>query len=436
MEKTASPIPFGKQLQVFLPFALGYFLSYLYRVINAVLAPDLAADLGVDPSGLGLLTATYFITFAAFQLPLGILLDRFGPRRIEAALLILAATGAFVFAGADTLTGLIIGRGLIGFGVSACLMAAFKAFVIWFPKQQLPRINGFQMAAGGLGALAATSPVESALTVTDWRGVFTLLAALTAIVAAIIFFIVPERQISHKDESFVAQMRDMGTILTSLNFWRIAPWATLSQGTFLAVHGLWAGPWLRDVAGYDRSTVAGTLLLLAGAMVVGFIVLGTAAERLNRWGISTAAVGAAGMGIFMVVMVIITLGHKSGATWIWILFGFFGTSGILPYAALSQSFPLHLSGRVNTTLNLLVFLAAFIAQWGIGAIIGQWPTTQSGGYAPAGYQAAFGTLLVIQLITILWFWFASALFRKTIPKGRDYEADAAEANTPDEKIYE
>ena len=191
---------FSKRLQVFLPFALGYFLSYLYRVINSVLAPDLAADIGVDPSGLGLLTSAYFITFAAFQLPLGVLLDRFGPRRIEAALLLAAACGAFVFAQSETLTGLIIGRGLIGFGVSACLMAAFKAFVIWFPKQQLPQVNGFQMAAGGLGALAATSPVEAALTVTDWRGVFTLLAVLTLIVAAIIFFVVPEKPGELKEE--------------------------------------------------------------------------------------------------------------------------------------------------------------------------------------------------------------------------------------------
>jgi predicted MFS family arabinose efflux permease len=412
LEKPASPIPFAKQLQVFLPFALGYFLSYLYRVINAVLAPDLAADLGVGPSGLGLLTATYFITFAAFQLPLGILLDRFGPRRIEAGLLILAAAGAFIFANAHTLTGLVIGRGLIGFGVSACLMAAFKAFVIWFPKQQLPRINGFQMAAGGLGALAATSPVESALTVTDWRGVFTLLAALTVLVAAVIFFIVPERRNPNKEEPFIDQMREIRTILTSLHFWRIAPWATLSQGTFLAVHGLWAGPWLRDVAGYDRSTVAGTLLLLAVAMVLGFVTLGTAAERLSRRGISTLSVGAMGMGFFMAVMVLIVSGNKSGVTLMWMLFGFFGTSGILPYAALSQSFPLRLSGRVNTALNLLVFLAAFAAQWGIGAIIGIWPTTGSGGYAPVGYQAAFGILLAIQLITIFWFWFASALLKK------------------------
>ena len=85
------PRSFEIKLRVFIPFALGYFLSYLFRVVNAVLAPDLAADLGVGPSELGLLTAAYFITFAAFQLPLGVLLDRFGPRKIEAFLLIFAA---------------------------------------------------------------------------------------------------------------------------------------------------------------------------------------------------------------------------------------------------------------------------------------------------------------------------------------------------------
>jgi hypothetical protein len=90
---------------------------------------------------------------------------------------------------------------------------------------------------------------------------------------------------------------------------------------------------------------------------------------------------------------------------LWILFGIFGTTGILPYAVLSQSFPLHLSGRVNTAVNLLVFVAAFSAQWGIGAIINLWPVTADGGYAPAGYQAAFGMMLLLQVVSMLWFIF-------------------------------
>ena len=101
------------------------------------------------------------------------LLDRFGPRKVEAFLLLFAAAGAFTFAQSQSLAGLILGRALIGFGVSACLMAAFKAYTLWFQSDQWPLVNGFQMAAGGMGALAATAPVEAALGLTDWRGVDT-----------------------------------------------------------------------------------------------------------------------------------------------------------------------------------------------------------------------------------------------------------------------
>jgi predicted MFS family arabinose efflux permease len=420
---------FAKSLQIFLPFASGYFLSYLYRVINSVLAPNLVLDIGVDPSGLGLLTAAYFISFAAFQLPLGVLLDRFGPRKIEVALLVVAATGAFVFASATSLVGLIVGRALIGFGVSACLMGAFKAFVLWFPKQQLPRINGFQMAAGGLGALAATSPVEAALTVTDWRGVFFMLAIVTLIVAAGIFFIVHERRMNNGDTRLVDQLRGIQTVATSLKFWRIAPWTALSQASFLAIHGLWAGPWLRDVAGYNRTEVASTLLLVAAAMMAGFIVLGTVAERLAQAGISTMRVGAIGMWLSLFSLVLIILSFTMLTPLLWMLFGFFGTAGILAFAALSQSFPLHLSGRANTALNLLVFVCAFAAQWGIGSIIGRWPVTAEGGYAPRGYQAAFMVLVVLQLASIFWFWLAGRLEEK-----KGFRMDEARRPTRGQRI--
>ena len=394
-----------RKLQIFLPFAFGYFLSYLYRVINVVPAPNLVADIGLEPAELGLLTSTYFITFAAFQLPLGVLLDRFGPRKIESALLLVGASGALTFAYAESMTGLIIGRALIGLGVSACLMAAFKAFVIWFPTRQLPRINGFQMAMGGLGALAGTTPVEIALSFTDWRGVFKVLAILTLAVAVAIFFIVPERKMEKRDLSLSDQIRGIGLVFKNPTFWRIAPWTTFSQTTYLSIQGLWAGPWLRDVVGMDRTAVAETLMWVAVAMIAGFISLGTVAERLSRGGIPPMTVGACGMFLFMVQLLLLILEPVPWAALVMVLFGFFGTSGILPYAVLSQSFPSHLSGRVNTALNLLVFFAAFSAQWGIGAIIGQWPVNETGGYSPNGYRVAFSFMLGLQGLTFLWFLF-------------------------------
>jgi predicted MFS family arabinose efflux permease len=398
-----------KKLRVFIPFALGYFLSYLYRVVNAVLAPDLASELGIGPSELGLLTAAYFITFAAFQLPLGVLLDRFGPRKIESFLLIFAAAGAFVFSRAESVTGLVIGRALIGFGVSACLMAAFKAFVLWFRREQLPLINGFQMAAGGFGALTATAPVEAALGITDWRGIFFILSIITLAIAAAVFLVVPEKKIEQNGDSVKEQLQGIIQVFSSLTFWRIAPLTVMSQAAFLAIQGLWSGPWLRDVAGFDREVIAQVLLMIAAAMVTGFILMGAVAERLSRLGIKPIYVAVAGMVAFIITQSLLILEATSWARPLWGLFGIFGTTGIIPYAVLSQSFPVYLSGRVNTGVNLLVFICAFAAQWGIGAIINLWPGTAAGGYAPPGYQAGFAMMLGLQLMALLWFFIASTL---------------------------
>jgi len=404
-------------LRVFIPFALGYFISYLYRVVNAVLAPDLAGDLGIGPSELGLLTAAYFISFAAFQLPLGVLLDRFGPRKIESFLLIFAAAGAFVFSRAESVTGLVIGRALIGFGVSACLMAAFKAFVLWFRREQLPLINGIQMAAGGFGALTATAPVEAALGITDWRGVFLILSVLTLAVGAAVFWVVPEKQIEQKGDSIRQQLQGIIQVFSSLTFWRIAPMTFTSQASFFAIQGLWSGPWLRDVAGFDREMIAQILLIIAAAMVVGFIVMGAIAERLSRLGIKPILVAVTGMIAFAIVQILLIMEATSWARTLWMLFGIFGTTGIVPYAVLSQSFPIHLSGRVNTGVNLLVFVCAFAAQWGVGAIINLWPTTAAGGYAPPGYQAGFAMMLAFQVLSLLWFTAASILLRRKNHRG-------------------
>ncbi len=401
-------------IRIFLPFAAGYFLSYLYRVVNAVIAPDLIADVGVGPSALGLLTAVYFISFASFQLPLGILLDRYGPRRVEAGLLVFAALGAFLFSRSDSLAALIVGRAFIGFGVSACLMAAFKAYTLWFAREKWPMINGFQMASGGLGALAATSPVESALQFTDWRGVFAILALLTLLVAACVFIMVPEKESSEKKESFHSQMRGVRAVFTSPVFWRTAPLTTMSQAAFLSIQGLWSGPWLRNVAHLDRSAAADILFWVAIAMIAGFIGLGSLVVRFNRIGVGVLTMAVAGMSLFMIVQLLLLVIPTTEITVLplWLGFGFFGTSGIIAYSALSQSFPAGLSGRVTTAINLLVFIVAFGSQWIIGTIIGLFQTGLSGELPSEGFTAGFGLILVLQLICLGYFFFAGQKMKK------------------------
>lgn len=388
-------------LRIFLPFAAGYFLSYLFRTVNAVLAPDLAHAVTLDAGQLGLLTSAYFIAFASTQLPLGVMLDRFGPRRVESTLLLVAATGAACFAVADSAVTLIIGRALIGFGVSACLMAAFKANVLWFPRDRLPLVNGLMMASGGLGALAATAPVEAALRITDWRGVFAGLAVATVAVSAVLFAAVPERPLPSSGERIGRQVRDIATIFGSGLFWRLIPLPTLSQATFMSIQGLWAGPWLRDVGGLDRGAAAGYLFVAAAAMVAGFVLGGLIADRLARLGVAPLTVAVTGMSMFMLIQMAVVAGWFEGQAWIWAAFGFFGTSGTLTYAVLTQAFPAALAGRVNTALNLMVFIASFLVQAGIGAIVALWVPVD-GRYPVEAYQSAFGAVLILQLVALLW----------------------------------
>ena len=401
-------------LRVFIPFALGYFLSYLFRTVNAVIAPDLVRDVGVDPASLGLLTSAYFLAFAAFQLPLGVLLDRYGARRVEAALLLFAAAGAFVFARADTLTGLMLGRALIGLGVSACLMAAFKAFTLWFPPERLPLANGIQMISGGIGALAATTPVEMSLQFTDWRGVFLILSGVTIAAALCVFFVVPEMEGTQSGETLREQLSGIKKVFTNRIFWAIAPWAVAAQAAYLSICGLWSGPWLRDIAGYDRMTVANTLMGVSLAMIAGYFTFGALAERLAHRNVRPMTVAVVGMLIFIFIQCLLVMQWTALTLPLWLLFGFFGTSCILPYAVLSQSFPRHLSGRANTGLNLLVFVAAFAAQWVIGLIIDLWPQTASGGYNASGYSAGFGLIMTLQLAAAVWYFASTGRKTKTL----------------------
>jgi len=399
-------------LRVFLPFALGYFISYFFRNVNAIIEADLVGDLGFSAASLGLLTSVYFISFASFQLPLGLLLDRFGPRRTESVLLIFAALGALIFSMAESLSGLILGRLLIGFGVSACLMASFKAYVLWFPPDRLPLMNGLQMVAGGLGAMSATVPLRTALEFTDWRGVFLILSGLTLFSALVLWLVYPEKEGSTGPVPMKKQLEGLKTVLTSRPFLAIAPLVMFSQSAQMAIQGLWAKPWLRDVAGLDEAECANHLMWMMAAMMAGFFLLGLLSERLYQaWKISPVTVGVSAMSVFIVLQLLMALGWTAQPMLLMTAFSFFATAGILPYAGLSQIFPKDLSGRVSTSLNLTVFLGAFAVQWGLGEIISLWPT-EGKGYAPESYGAAFGSLAVFQLFGLLWFIVLNAMKHK------------------------
>jgi MFS family permease len=392
-------------LRLFLPFAAGYFLSYLLRNVNAVIAPELTRELQVTASDLGLLTAAYLLAFGSFQLPLGVLLDRYGPRRVEAALLLIAAAGSAWFASGSSLVELTLARALIGLGVSACLMASFKAFAVWYPIERLPALNAAVMVAGGLGALAATTPLAFALTLVGWRELFVALAAL-AVLAALGILSTPDRPVAAGGGALRTQLAELAGVLRSADFWRYAPMSAATLGGFLALQGLWAVPWLMQVNGQTRELAAYHVLLTTLAMVVGFLAIATFVGPLRRRGIQPGHLLALGQGANLVAMLALWTG-AGGTGAPWFALGLVFALGNLAYAELTSRFGPALAGRVNAALNLSVFVGAFAIQWGYGVLL---DALQSNGWARSdAHRAAFGALLALQCAGFAWYGLAGVV---------------------------
>lgn len=386
---------------ILLPFATGYFLSYLYRTINALIADTLVGEFGLSAADLGVLTAALFLTFGAIQLPLGAWLDRFGPRRVQAVLLSLAAIGAAVIACADNLPWLVIGRALIGLGVAAALMAGLKALVLWWPAEQIALANGWLIALGALGAVAATAPAEMIIASIGWRGLFLLLAALSLLAALLILRCVPERPARSRGADIGASTT-IGTIFRDARFWRLAPLSAATIGSAWALQGLWAGPWLADVEGLTRGDVVMHLLAMGIVLSAAALLLGTAGNQLRKRGISLSTTFAVAAGIALLAQLALVLRWPL-PTWLpWIAIAGIGTATVLSYAILTEIFPRSASGRANGALNLLHIGVAFAVQVGVGFVVDLWSTVE-GRHPAIAYQAAFGIVIALQAIAFLWF---------------------------------
>lgn len=391
-------------------FAAGYFLSYLYRTVNAVIAPELTSSLGISPSSLGFLTSVYFVAFAAMQLPAGMLLDRFGPRRIEPVLLVVAAAGTLVFAASDSIAGLALGRALIGAGVAVCLMAPLKAIAAWYPAERHASLSGWMMVAGGFGALAATVPVELALGVTSWRGVFVVLALATVIAAIAVAVLVPDMKAVTPHAGMRAQWTAIGSVFRHSRFWWIAPVASIQMGSFMAIQGLWSVPWLIEVEGYSREHAAEHLLDANFATLAGYVLLGVFATRALGIGIAARHLFAFGFGVSLLAFAAIVLRAPFSYAQ-WILYGAGTAVNVLGFTVLNSGFPRELAARVNTALNVFMFGGSFVLQWGIGIVIDA--CRRFGASTGTSFQVAFAIVLGLDVIAYTWFMLGWRRHRRT-----------------------
>ncbi|KWH02421.1 hypothetical protein WT58_00750 [Burkholderia territorii] len=406
------------QVRVLALFALGYFVSYVFRGVNLGFAPFVTHELRLSAADLGLLTSLYFLGFAGAQIPAGVLLDHFGPRRVTGGMLLFAAAGAAVFGVAHDLGTMMAGRLLIGVGVSVCLGAAFKALAQHFPVGRLPLVNGLVMAVGGLGGVAVGSPLTWLLGMTSWRVICGGLAVLTIAVAAAIGFGAPEAEQPRHQGGLVSQFKGTWHILGSGAFWKISSFSIVTQGVFYAMQSLWVGPYLRDVAGFDAQHAARLVSVLGFAMMAGCVGFGAAARVLERRGVSVQAFCGVGMALFVATQVAIVARVSLPPGVLWAAYGMFGGVGILTYAVLARHFPAHLIGRANTTLTLVIFVLIFAFQIGIGAVLSHWPAID-GRYPAVAHVTAWSVLLALQLASAVWYaWRARSAGKRVDPAVR------------------
>src|SRR5690606_31501648 len=273
----------------------------------------LAAEFGLSAGGLGLLTSVYFLAFAFFQVPLGLLLDRYGPRRVNATLLLVAAAGGLAFAAAETASAAIAARALIGIGVSGCLMAAFTAYVLWYPPERLPFINGVTFSAGAIGAMVATVPLELLLRVLPWRQSFLLIVGATLAVSLVLWLWVPEGTARTKGTTLAESMRGFAGLLRDAVFVRLAVCLGASQLAAVSLQTLWIAPWLRDVAGYSPAQVARGLLVINVALIAGYLGFARAAEALARRKRDVFWLLAGGLGVSNLCLAVVVFTPPAAA---------------------------------------------------------------------------------------------------------------------------
>ncbi|SDG24795.1 MULTISPECIES: MFS transporter [unclassified Duganella] len=420
---------------VFLPFALGHFLSCLIRTVNATLAPQLVASLALTPGQLGLLTSAYFLAFALAQLPVGMALDRWGPARVQLPMLLLAGVGALAFAGGQDFAQLLVARALMGLGLGGCFMSAVKAISTWIAPARLPSVQGYLIAVGGLGAAAATLPVRLALQYMDWRALFLWLALAAALTGLLIRALAPQQPLpasqphpaqqqplppspSHPaqqqpallqtvlpspDVRKPAMLAAMREVCRHPAFREVVALVLLPHTVFFGVQGLWIGRWLSDVAGYSEAAVGYLLYLGMAAVIFGAIAVGMLTEWAGRRGVRPISVAAVGVALFVTVQAGFVCDWRPSYPLLSVLFTLVGTVTGIEYAIVAQSLPGALTGRAATCLNLLIFLGAFAVQAGFGLVVGCWRPDWQEHYPPAAYRTAFGALLLLQLPGLVWF---------------------------------
>ncbi len=387
-----------------------FFLSQFYRVSNAVIAPQLLNDLLIDTRGLGLLSASFFYAFALTQIPIGLLLDKIGPRSMMTALSAMGIFGAVIFSWADSMTLGVTGRVLLWVGMACNLMGTYKLLTLWFSPKAFATLAGIVVALGTAGNMLATTPLVILVNQFGWRSSFQLIAVINFILTFLFYIIVRDRPPQGDSDFPVASMNtrqafgNIQKLFKQKDFWIIS-FATFARyGIFAAFQALWAGPYLMEVMGYSALTTGNLILLLNVGMISGAPCWGILSDRLfntRKWVIIA---GSIAIVLTIIILAIIPLGTPlSLVSLLFFCFGFFNATGLLMYPHIKELMPLEMSGTAMTGINFFTMIGPAVFLQGLGILMQTlYPEASRG---PEAFNAAF-MVCIISLLLVLVLYFS------------------------------
>jgi sugar phosphate permease len=379
---------------LFSVLALIYILVYFYRVSLAVVAGDITRELRLTPQELGTLSGILFYVYAMAQIPLGPMIDRLGGRLVISGCGVLTAIGGILFSRAYTLEMAMTARILIGIGTASVLMATFTIFSHWYEKQEFGKVSGFMVAVGNLGNLAATAPLALAVAAFGWRISFLAIGLIQVLVTVLVFGIVRDRPpgiptAAEEGLPSTGMLSAWGEIFGCRDFWLLGIIAFFWYGNYLALQGLWGGPYLMNVLHLSRTAVGEMLMYTSLGFICGSMVIDAVARKLFRSYKKTLLAGQGVLLLFMSgflgVAEQLPLPLLAAAFFV---IGLAVSSGVMIYPIIRAMFPVRIVGTALTSLNFYVLMGAAVTQQLMGVIIGAYGSGV-GDSAARGYHAAF-----------------------------------------------
>jgi predicted MFS family arabinose efflux permease len=365
-----------------------YSISQFLRNSVGVIAHDLARELDLSATELGLLSSAFFLAFAAVQIPVGIAIDRYGGKRTLIGSALLCIVGTLLFAAAPSGALLIAARALMGLGCSSFFMAPLAIYARRFPPERFAFLTSVHLGIGSIGTLVATAPLASAAASVGWRAAFAAVAALTALAAAAVMVAVPSAEAPQgARESWREAFAGVARAMRVPSFWPVFLAHATAYASFATIIGLWAGPWLTDVHGVGLEARGRLLLIGATAQIFGLFAWGFADRYFRSY--RRAVLIAASLGVALLLFAaLVPLSPTGAAVWLG-LYGFAVAYSPIITAHGKSLFPAALTGRGITLMNMGTMGGVFLLQTGTGALVDLVGGGAGGTYGEEAYRAVF-----------------------------------------------